>query len=101
MPGVFDGQRMSRAHLDEAEDYGSASCARARDGVFAGPEQHVGQFYAGTRPDMHTVAHRSVFARVEVRGIAHRGASFHAPELGCATFLSTATQTRVIAASSA
>ncbi len=33
--------------LDEAENYRSASCARASSGVFAGTEQHVGQLFDG------------------------------------------------------
>ena len=49
VPGVFDGQRMSRAHLADAEHHDRLSCARAGDGVFAGPEQHVGQFTEGRR----------------------------------------------------
>ena len=39
---------MSRAHLDEPESYDKASCARAGDGVFAGPERMAGQLLDGT-----------------------------------------------------
>ncbi|MDP2312259.1 MAG: hypothetical protein Q8P41_05085 [Pseudomonadota bacterium] len=38
---------MSRAHAAEAANYDAVLCARAGDGVFAGPEQHVGQFQDG------------------------------------------------------
>jgi hypothetical protein len=46
-PGVFDGGRMSRAHIDEAYTRDDVSCARASSGVFARTEQHVGQLLDG------------------------------------------------------
>ncbi len=56
VPGVLDGQRMSRAHLADAEHHDGLSCARAGDGVFAGPEQHVGQFSDGARSRVEGLA---------------------------------------------
>ncbi len=52
-PGVLDGGRMSRAHIDNVQTCVNASCARASSGVFARTEQHVGQLFDGTPSPGH------------------------------------------------
>jgi len=49
--------------MDEADTRGYASCARASSGVFAGTEQHVGQFSEGGTFAKRKRYHREVWRR--------------------------------------